>query len=78
MSTAELNNIKLNLIDWINHLSDNDLIVFLDGLRISNAKTDWWDNLSDSQKEEIQAGLKDAESGYVMEKKVFWEKFKNG
>ena len=78
MSTAELNTIKLNLIDWINHLSDNDLIVFLDGLRISNVKTDWWDNLSASQKEEIQAGLKDAESGYVMEKKVFWEKFKNG
>jgi len=78
MSTAELNTIKLNLIDWINHLSDNDLIVFLDGLRISNAKSDWWDNLSASQKKEIQAGLKDAMSGYVMEKKVFWEKFKNG
>jgi hypothetical protein len=41
VSTAELNSIKLNLIAWINQLSDADVIGFLDGLRISRAKTDW-------------------------------------
>lgn len=32
MSTAELNGIKLDLIAWINQLSDPDLILFLDEL----------------------------------------------
>jgi hypothetical protein len=78
MSTAELNSIKLNLIAWINQLSDADLIGFLDGLRISSAKTDWWEELPASHKKAILAGLKDAESGKVMDTKEFWENLKNG
>jgi hypothetical protein len=30
MSTAELNKTKLDLIDWINRLSDENVIAFLD------------------------------------------------
>ena len=78
MSTAELNSIKLNLIAWINQLSDADLIGFMDGLRISRSKTDWWDELSISQQKEILVGLKDVESDKVMESSKFWENLKNG
>lgn len=77
MSTAELNSIKLDLIAWINQLSDADLIGFLDGLRISRTKTDWWKELSSSQQKEILAGLKDAEDGKVMDSTNFWENLKN-
>lgn len=78
MSTAELNSIKLNLIAWINQLSDADLIGFLDGLRISMAKTDWWEGLTSYQQREILAGLKDAEAGKVMDSTKFWGNLKNG
>ncbi len=78
MSTAELNGIKLNLIAWINQLSDADLIGFMDGLRISRTKTDWWEELSLSQQKEIMAGLKEAEEGKVMDSSKFWENLKNG
>ena len=71
MSTAELNGIKLNLISWINQLSDSDLISFLDGLRVSRTKSDWWEELSISQKKQILAGLKDADDGKVMNSKEF-------
>lgn len=77
MSSAELNSIKLNLISWINQLSDSDLISFLDGLRASRTKKDWWNALSAIQKKQVLAGLKDAEDGKVMESKKFWNSLKN-
>ncbi|HEX7584359.1 MAG TPA: hypothetical protein VF373_06685 [Prolixibacteraceae bacterium] len=77
MSAAELNGIKLDLIDWINKLSDADLIQFLDGLRISRAQNDWWEELSTSQKKQILAGLKDADEGKLMDSGKFWNNLNN-
>jgi len=77
MSSAELKGIKLNLITWINELSDAELITFLDGLRISRAKIDWWEELSTAQKKHVLAGLKDAEDGKVMNSKDFWKSLSN-
>ncbi len=77
MSAAELNGIKLNLIAWINQLSDTDLITFLDGIRASRVKEDWWDELSDKQKKQVLAGIKDADNGKVSSSKEFWNKLKN-
>jgi hypothetical protein len=77
MSTAELNGIKLDLIDWINKLSDDDLILFLDGLRISRAQNEWWEELPTDQKKQILAGLKDADEGKLMDSKKFWKNLNN-
>lgn len=49
MSTAELNKKKLELIAWINRLSDENTIEFLEGLKMSKSKVDWWDGLSTNQ-----------------------------
>jgi hypothetical protein len=77
MSAAELNGIKLNLIAWINQLSDTELITFLDGIRASRAKDDWWEELSDKQKEQVLAGIKDADKGKLSSSKEFWNKLKH-
>lgn len=77
MSAAELNGIKLDLIAWINQLSDTDLIYFLDGLRVSRDKKDWWEELPTAQKKQVLAGLKDAEEGRVMDSETFWKKLNN-
>lgn len=77
MSTAELNGIKLDLIDWIINLSDADLIVFLDGLRVSMNEKDWWKDLSNADKKHIEEGIKDANEGRVMDSKTFWERLRN-
>jgi hypothetical protein len=77
MSTAELNGIKLDLIDWINKLSDSDLIQFLDGLRISREKNDWWEELPIDQKKQILAGIKDADDGNLMDSDKFWKNLSN-
>jgi len=77
MSTAELNEIKLNLIAWINQLSDTDIISFLEGIKNSWSKSDWWDELSSGQKKVVLAGLKDAEEGKLISSGEFWKKLKN-
>ncbi|MDP2363877.1 MAG: hypothetical protein Q8M94_08925 [Ignavibacteria bacterium] len=77
MSTAEINEIKLNLISWINRISDSDLISFLEGIRNSRSKGDWWDELSAEQKKIIQSGLFDAEKGNLVSSRQFWKKLKN-
>ncbi len=77
MSAAELQGIKLNLISWINNLGDKDVISFLEGLRISTSKKDWWHELSNAEKKEVLAGLKDAENGNLLNSEDFWRKLKN-
>ncbi len=77
MSTAELNKKKLELIDWINRLSDENTIEFLEGLKMSKSKVDWWDELSTNQQKMIQNGLADIDNGNVISSAQFWEELKN-
>jgi hypothetical protein len=69
MSTAELNQTKLDLIAWINRLSDENMIEFLDGLKKSKSKDDWWDDLSENQQKMLRNGISSSQ---------FWEELKNG
>lgn len=78
MSTAELNKKKLDLIAWINQLSDENTIEFLDGLKSSKADKDWWDELSISQQQLIKEGIDDIENGNVISSSQFWNKLTNG
>lgn len=78
MSTAELNQTKLDLIAWINRLSDENMIEFLDGLKKSKSKDDWWDDLSENQQKMLRNGKDDIESGNVISSSQFWEELKNG
>jgi hypothetical protein len=76
MSTAELNRKKLDLIAWINRLSDENTIEFLYGLKKSKSKNDWWDELSENQKEMLQNGIDDIENGNVISSTEFWKELK--
>ena len=77
MSSAELNQKKLELIAWINRLSDENIIEFLDGLKRSKSKDDWWDGLSENQQKMLQNGIDDIENGNVISSNQFWEALKN-
>jgi hypothetical protein len=77
MSSAELNRKKLDLISWINQLSDVKIITFLEDLRKSSTKDDWWDELSEKQKNIVLMGLKDAENGNLFSSSEFWKKIKD-
>jgi hypothetical protein len=77
MSSAELNKMKLDLIAWINRLSDEKIIEFLDGLKTSESNGDWWDELSEQQQEKLLRGIQDIENGNVLSSSQFWNELKN-
>ena len=60
----ELNiqNKKLELIQWISTIEDTTIIEKIMDLRKKESK-DWWNSISENEKESIEKGIKDAESG---------------
>ncbi|MEO8884963.1 MAG: hypothetical protein ABI367_02800 [Mucilaginibacter sp.] len=77
MSVAEIKQTKTNLIAWIEQLSDTNMLAFLESLKNSKTNTDWWDELSESQQENINEGLKDAQEGRTMSSAEFWKRLKS-
>lgn len=60
----ELNiqNKKLELIQWLSSIEDASIIEKIMELRKKENK-DWWDSISENEKKAIESGLKDADSG---------------
>lgn len=61
---TELNkqNIKLELIEWISTIEDSNIIEKIMNLKIKENK-DWWNSISENEKQSIENGLNDADSG---------------
>jgi len=58
--------IKLELIEWLTKLEDDSTIQFLKIIKDSDSKEDWWNDLSDEQRQGIHRGLKDIKEGRVV------------
>jgi len=52
---------KLELIQWLAQLTDENIIAKIRNLR--NEKTDWWDQIADEERISIQEGLEELERG---------------
>jgi hypothetical protein len=56
--------LKLELIEWLTKLTDNETIEYLKIVKDSKSKSnDWWDDLTETQKQGIARGLNDIEQG---------------
>lgn len=60
----DINIKKYKLIEWIIGISDSSLIDKL--LKISES-TDWWNEISETERKSIERGLKDIEKNKVLE-----------
>ncbi len=78
MSIAEIKQTKSNLIAWIEQLSDTNMLSFLESLKNSKSDNDWWNELSEIQRNYINEGLNDDENGRTVSSAEFWNKLKNG
>ena len=58
----DLQNKKIELIQWLSTLDNEIIIDKLMKLRESE-KADWWDEISEGEKESIEKGIEDADSG---------------
>jgi len=57
-----MQNKKLELIQWLSALEDSSILDKIIELRKSEDK-DWWNSISEDEKQSIERGLKDAEAG---------------
>ena len=57
-----LQNKKIELIQWLSTLNDQSLIEKLMTLR-KEEKTDWWNEISTTEKNSIEKGIQDANNG---------------
>ena len=62
MNIELIQNKKLELIQWLSALEDSTIIEKIMDLRKRENK-DWWDLLADNEKQSIEQGLQDADSG---------------
>ena len=59
--------IKLELIEWLTKLEDDETIQYLKIVKDSKStEYDWWEDLSENEKNGIERGLKDIEAGRVV------------
>ncbi len=58
--------LKLELIEWLTHLDDDDTISYLKIVKDSSETgSDWWQELTIEQKQGIERGLRDIDAGRV-------------
>jgi predicted transcriptional regulator len=55
---------KLDLIQWLTQLTDKKIINEIKALR--KEKSDWWNDISNEEKAEIEEGLAQANKGEVV------------
>jgi predicted transcriptional regulator len=54
---------KLDLIQWLAQLKDEEMIAKIKALR--DNKSDWWDRIAADEKAEIEEGLAQADRGLL-------------
>ncbi len=64
MATTNLQERKLELIQWLSVLDDVSLLEKVAKVR-DDSVSDWWNDISEAEKESIAKGIKDADSGLL-------------
>jgi len=59
---TNIQNIKIDIIQWITTLEDDSLIQKIIDLRQTH-NLDWWKEISETEKRSIQKGIVDADNG---------------
>ena len=80
MDTAELKNTKKELVTWVKSLTDDSVLGLLNSVKLSSERksSDWWEELTDMDRDNILHGIKDYQEGRTMTSKEFWNGLTNG
>ncbi|SFO19403.1 hypothetical protein SAMN04488519_104240 [Algoriphagus ornithinivorans] len=65
---------KIRLIEWLAGLEDVRILKELIALK-ENSGQDWWENLSNEEREEIEIGMNQAEGGDLTKHKDVMSKY---
>lgn len=75
MKIMNLESRKINLINWISSIQEEELLDKLE--RIQSEKVDWWDTISDNDKQAITEGLEQLDRGEFLTRSQVKSKIKD-
>lgn len=80
MDTTELKNTKKELVTWVKSLQDDTVLGLLNSVKLSSEgkSSDWWEELTDKDRNNILNGIKDYQEGRTVTSKEFWNGLTNG
>lgn len=64
---------KKELIDWISGLTDTAMLENIQTLKNSTEGKDWWDEISEAEKESLRRGEEDIKAGRIYSSDEFWK-----
>ncbi len=64
MAAANIQDRKLELIQWLSLVDDDSLIERVAKVR-DESISDWWDEISDAEKDSITKGIEQADAGQM-------------
>jgi hypothetical protein len=67
--------LKLELINWLTGLNDNNLLESIASIKDSTISGDWYDELTPEQKKSLDNGIKDHKKGKTLTSKEFWSRY---
>jgi hypothetical protein len=74
MEVMNLENRKINLINWISSIQEPSIIDKMEAIQKENAE--WWDSVSDEDKQAIEEGLDQLDKGEYLTRSHFRSKVK--
>jgi hypothetical protein len=72
----EAETLKQEIYNYLNLTDDVEILTKVKGFFSEQSKTDWWDELTDQQKEMIRIGTEQADRGEVIPHEVVIAKYK--
>ncbi|HBQ60767.1 MAG TPA: hypothetical protein DD671_14400 [Balneolaceae bacterium] len=66
--------VKEDLVEWISKPRNEDLLESLKLMKEAEGSEDWFDDLTEKDKESIKRGLQDLDEERVLSSKEFWKK----
>ena len=67
--------LKQELIRWLEKLEDRRMLETLLFFKDISRKEDWWDELTEEQKQLVLEGQKQADAGMLITAEEVWEKY---
>lgn len=66
--------VRNEIIDWIRQIKDEELLETLKLIKDNSSDHDWYEQLSQKQKDSVQRGISDHKKDNTLSSKEFWEK----
>jgi len=74
-SCMKSSQIKIELLQWLNELQDKKILQSLFHFKQIQDSNDWWEGLTEKQKEDIELGMKEAKEGKTHSSSEVWKKY---